>query len=31
LAQNAYQESRKYTWDVVREQWAAVYRGLLAR
>jgi glycosyltransferase involved in cell wall biosynthesis len=31
LAQNAYQESRKYTWDVVREQWSAVYRGLLAR
>jgi glycosyltransferase involved in cell wall biosynthesis len=31
LAQNAYQESRKYTWDVVREQWTAVYRGLLAR
>jgi L-malate glycosyltransferase len=31
LAQNAYQESRKYTWNVVREQWAAVYRGLLAR
>jgi glycosyltransferase involved in cell wall biosynthesis len=31
LARNAYQESRKYTWNVVREQWAAVYRGLLAR
>jgi glycosyltransferase involved in cell wall biosynthesis len=31
LARNAYQESRKYTWNVVREQWAAVYCGLLAR
>jgi glycosyltransferase involved in cell wall biosynthesis len=31
LAQNAYQESRKYTWDVVREQWVEVYRELLGR
>ena len=31
LAENAYQESRKYTWDTVREQWVEVYRGLLAR
>ena len=25
LARNAYQESRKYTWDVVREQWLKAY------
>jgi glycosyltransferase involved in cell wall biosynthesis len=31
LAQNAYQESRKYTWEVVREQWADLYRRLLGR
>jgi glycosyltransferase involved in cell wall biosynthesis len=31
LAQNAYQESRKYTWDAVRDQWVAVYRGLVSR
>jgi L-malate glycosyltransferase len=31
LAQNAHQESRKYNWDVVREQWVGVYRGLLRR
>jgi len=31
LAQNAYQESRKYTWEVVREQWLNVYRKLLGR
>jgi glycosyltransferase involved in cell wall biosynthesis len=30
LAQNAYQESRKYTWDAVRDQWVAVYRGLVS-
>ena len=29
LAQNAYQESLKYTWDVVRAQWIPVYQGLL--
>jgi glycosyltransferase involved in cell wall biosynthesis len=29
LAQNAYQESRKYTWDVVRAQWVSVYHKLL--
>jgi len=29
LATNAYQESRKYTWEVVREQWLRVYRDLL--
>ncbi len=28
LAKNAYEESRKYTWEVVREQWLRVYRGL---
>jgi glycosyltransferase involved in cell wall biosynthesis len=31
LAENAYQESRKYSWDAVREQWLEVYRGLLAQ
>lgn len=29
LAKNAYEESRKYTWEVVREQWLKVYRELL--
>jgi glycosyltransferase involved in cell wall biosynthesis len=28
LAKNAYEESRKYTWEVVREQWLKVYREL---
>ncbi len=28
LARNAYEESRKYTWQVVREQWLRVYRNL---
>jgi glycosyltransferase involved in cell wall biosynthesis len=31
LAENAYQESGKYTWDAVREQWVKVYRRLQAR
>jgi L-malate glycosyltransferase len=31
LAQNAYQESRKYTWEVVRQQWLDVYWELLGR
>ena len=29
LAQNAYHESRKYTWEVVRGQWLDVYRRLM--
>ncbi len=29
LAQNAHAESRKYTWEAVREQWAKTYRSLL--
>src|SRR5882672_1179891 len=29
LAQNAYRESRKYNWEVVREQWLNVYREML--
>lgn len=29
LARNAYQESGKYTWGVVREQWLNVYRRML--
>jgi glycosyltransferase involved in cell wall biosynthesis len=28
LAKNAYEDSRKYTWKVVREQWLKVYREL---
>ena len=31
LAKNAYEESRKYTWEVVREQWLKVYRSLARR
>ena len=30
LAENAYRESNKYTWDTVRGQWLAVYRGLIS-
>jgi len=30
LSQNAYRESRKYTWEAVREQWVEVYRQLMA-
>ncbi len=29
LAQNAYRESQKYRWEVIREQWLKVYRGML--
>jgi glycosyltransferase involved in cell wall biosynthesis len=29
LAENAYAESQKYTWDAVREQWLKVYRDLM--
>ncbi|MGC2246411.1 MAG: glycosyltransferase family 4 protein [Terriglobales bacterium] len=29
LAENAYEESRKYTWEVVRGQWLKVYREAL--
>jgi len=29
LAQNAYQESRKYSWEVVRGQWLDVYRRIV--
>jgi glycosyltransferase involved in cell wall biosynthesis len=28
LARNAHEESRKYTWEAVREQWLNTYRGL---
>jgi L-malate glycosyltransferase len=28
LAKNAHEESRKYTWEVVRGQWLQVYRSL---
>jgi glycosyltransferase involved in cell wall biosynthesis len=28
LAKNAYEESGKYAWEVVRDQWVGVYRGL---
>ncbi len=30
LARNAYEASRKYTWEVVREQWLKVYSETLA-
>lgn len=30
LAKNAYEESRKYTWEVVRQQWVNMYRGTVA-
>ncbi len=30
LSRNAYQESQKFTWSAVREQWLAVYRRLTA-
>lgn len=30
LSENAHQESHKYRWEVVREQWLKVYRGLTA-
>ena len=29
LIQNAHDESRKYTWEAVREQWLNTYRGLV--
>lgn len=29
LAKNAHEESRKYTWKVVREQWVRAYREVL--
>jgi glycosyltransferase involved in cell wall biosynthesis len=29
IAQNAYDESHKYTWEAVREQWLKTYRELL--
>jgi len=29
LAQTAHQESQKYTWKVVREQWLSTYRALI--
>jgi L-malate glycosyltransferase len=29
LAANAHEESQKYTWKVVRQQWLQVYRGLM--
>jgi L-malate glycosyltransferase len=28
LAKNAYEESQKYNWEVVRQQWLKVYRGI---
>jgi glycosyltransferase involved in cell wall biosynthesis len=29
LAQNAHEQSRKYTWEAVREQWLNTYRALI--
>ena len=31
MALNAYEESRRYQWDVVRAQWLRVYRKLCER
>ncbi len=31
LAENAHHEAQKYIWDVVRQQWLNVYRGLMGR
>ena len=31
LARNAHEESRKYTWSVVREQWVRAYREVFTR
>ncbi len=31
LVKNAYEDSRKYTWEAVREQWLKVYRDLAMR
>jgi glycosyltransferase involved in cell wall biosynthesis len=28
LARNAYQDSRRYRWDVVRDQWLGIYASL---
>ena len=30
IAENAYRESCKYDWDVVRGQWLSLYRSMLA-
>ena len=30
IAENAYGESHKYEWDVVRGQWLSLYRGMLS-
>ncbi len=29
LAENAHLDSQQYTWEVVREQWLKIYRGLV--
>lgn len=29
LAANAHEESQKYTWEVVRQQWLQMYRSLM--
>jgi len=29
LARNAHDESRRYTWEAVRDQWVNTYRGML--
>ncbi|HET7207527.1 MAG TPA: glycosyltransferase [Terriglobales bacterium] len=31
LATNAYEESRRYHWSAVREQWLSVYRSLISQ
>jgi glycosyltransferase involved in cell wall biosynthesis len=30
LTKNAQEESKKYTWEAVREQWLTTYRGLVS-
>ena len=31
LAHNAHEESRRYRWEAVREQWLDIYRSLMPR
>jgi L-malate glycosyltransferase len=31
LAQNAFEESKRYRWTAVREQWFSLYEGLVAK
>jgi glycosyltransferase involved in cell wall biosynthesis len=31
LARNAFEESKRYRWTAVREQWLSIYEGLVAK